>query len=133
MNAKALQLGMKDTHFLDPTGLNSGNVSNAQDLVKMVLAAQGYDLIHKATTSVSHLVELTGFKPMRFSNTNPLVQSMGWNIGISKTGFISKAGRCLVMKANINHRPVIIVLLDSGSKANRLGDANRIKEWMESV
>lgn len=133
MNAKARQLGMKDTHFIDPTGLSSGNVSNAQDLVRMVLAAQGYDLIHKATTSVSHLVEPTGFKPMRFSNTNPLVRNMAWNIGISKTGYISQAGRCLVMKANINHRSVVIVLLDSGSKASRIGDANRIKEWMESV
>ncbi len=133
MNAKARELGMNDTAFLDPTGLSSGNVSTAQDLVRMVLAAQGYDLIHKATTSVSHLVEPTGFKPMRYSNTNPLVRNMAWNIGISKTGYISQAGRCLVMKANINHHSIVIVLLDSRSKSNRIGDANRIKEWMESV
>ena len=133
MNAKARELGMKDTHFTDPTGLSSGNVSTAQDLVKMVLAAQGYDPIHKATTSVYHRVEPAGFKPMNFGNTNPLVRNASWNIGISKTGYISQAGRCLVMKANINHRPVVIVLLDSSSKRIRSGDAERIKEWMDSL
>jgi D-alanyl-D-alanine endopeptidase (penicillin-binding protein 7) len=133
MNAKARALGMKDTNFIDSTGLSSGNVSTAQDLVKMVLAAENYEPIHKATTSVYHRVEPTGFKPMSFGNTNPLVRNAAWNIGISKTGYISEAGRCIVMKANINHHSVVIVLLDSGSKRIRSGDADRIKEWMESV
>jgi D-alanyl-D-alanine endopeptidase (penicillin-binding protein 7) len=133
MNAKARQLGMSDTNFIDSTGLSSGNVSTAQDLVKMVLAAESYEPIHKATTSVYHRVEPTGFKPMSFGNTNPLVRNAAWNIGISKTGYISEAGRCIVMKANINHHSVVIVLLDSGSKRMRSGDADRIKEWMESV
>lgn len=133
MNAKALELGMTDTRFLDPTGLNSGNVSTAQDLVKMVLAAQNYNLIHNATTSYSHFVEPTGFRQMRFNNTNPLVKSASWDIGVSKTGYISEAGRCLVMQANINQRSVVIVLLDSWGKRTRLGDANRIKKWMESA
>jgi D-alanyl-D-alanine endopeptidase (penicillin-binding protein 7) len=133
MNAKARELGMKDTHFVDPSGLSSGNISTAQDLVKMVLAAQGYEPIHKATTSVYQRAKPVGFKPMSFGNTNPLVRNTSWNIGISKTGFISEAGRCLVMKANINHRPVVIVLLDSSSKRARSGDADRIKEWMETL
>ncbi len=72
-------------------------------------------------------------KPMSYGNTNPLVRNAAWNIGISKTGYISEAGRCIVMKANINHHSVVIVLLDSGSKRIRSGDADRIKEWMESV
>lgn len=131
MNAKARKLGMKDTHFSDPTGLSSNNVSTAQDLVKMVLAAQTYEPIHKATTSVYHRVVPEGFRPMSFGNTNPLVRNASWNIGLSKTGYISEAGRCLVMKADINHRPVVIVLLDSSSKRERAGDANRIKEWMD--
>jgi len=132
MNIKAHELGMKDTRFLDPTGLNSGNVSTAQDLVKMVLAAQSYEPIHKATTSSSHLVEMAGYRPMLYRNTNPLVKNASWDIGVSKTGYINEAGRCLVMKANINQRPVVIVLLDSWGKSTRIGDANRIKKWMES-
>jgi D-alanyl-D-alanine endopeptidase (penicillin-binding protein 7) len=132
MNAKARELGMKDTHFLDPTGLNSGNVSTAQDLVKMVLAAQAYEPIHKATTSSSHTVEPVGYRPMLYKNTNPLVRNASWDIGVSKTGYINEAGRCLVMQATIKHHPVVIVLLDSSGKRTRVGDANRIKKWMES-
>jgi D-alanyl-D-alanine endopeptidase (penicillin-binding protein 7) len=132
MNAKARELGMKDTRFLDPTGLNSGNVSTAQDLVKMVMAAQSYEPIHKATTTTSHTVEPSGFQPLVYRNTNPLVKNASWDIGVSKTGYISEAGRCLVMKVNINRRPVVIVLLDSWGKSTRIGDANRIKKWMES-
>ncbi|CAG0939571.1 serine-type D-Ala-D-Ala endopeptidase (penicillin-binding protein 7) [Gallionellaceae bacterium] len=133
MNAKARELGMKNTRFLDPSGLNSGNVSTAQDLVKMVQAAQSYDLIQKFTTASSHIVDVSGHRPMRFNNTNPLVKSASWNIGVSKTGFINEAGRCLVMQANIRQRPVVIVLLDSAGKQTRVGDANRIKKWMESA
>lgn len=133
MNAKAHELDMKNTRFLDPSGLNSGNVSTAQDLVKMVLAAQHYDLIHKFTTTSSHIVDVAGHRPMRFNNTNPLVKSASWDIGVSKTGFINEAGRCLVMQSNIKGRPVVIVLLDSVGKQTRVGDANRVKKWMESA
>ncbi len=131
MNRKARELGMTNTHFLDPTGLNSGNVSTAQDLVKMVLAAQQYDKIREFTTSTSHQVEPAGYRPLEFHNTNPLVKNASWDIGLSKTGYISEAGRCLVMEANINQRPVVIVLLDSWGKSTRVGDANRVKKWME--
>jgi D-alanyl-D-alanine endopeptidase (penicillin-binding protein 7) len=133
MNDKASELGMKDTRFLDPTGLSRGNVSTAQNLVKMVQAAQRYELIHKFTTTSSHVVGLAGRRTMRFSNTNPLVKNASWDIGISKTGYISEAGRCLVMQAKINQRPVVIVLLDSWGLRSRVGDANRIKKWMESA
>jgi len=132
MNAKAHALGMQNTRFFDPTGLDSDNVSTAQDLVKMVAAARNYALIHQYTTSTSHSVEGLRGRTMRFSNTNPLVRNASWNIGLSKTGYISEAGLCLVMEANINRRPVIIVLLDSWGKRTRVGDANRIKKWMES-
>jgi len=133
MNDKANELGMKDTRFLDPTGLNSGNVSTAHDLVKMVQAARCYDLIHEFTTTSSRVVDLAGHRSMRFSNTNPLVKNASWDIGVSKTGYISEAGRCLVMQAKINQRPVVIVLLDSWGAHTRVGDANRIKKWMESA
>ena len=133
MNDKARELGMKDTRFLDPSGLNSGNVSTAQDLVKMVQAAQHYNLIHKYTTTSSHIVDVAGHRPMQYNNTNPLVKNASWDIGVSKTGFINEAGRCLVMQANIGQRSVVIVLLDSVGKQTRVGDANRIKKWMESA
>lgn len=132
MNEKARELGMLHSHFLEPTGLNSGNVSTAQDLVKMVLAAQNYEPIHRATTSSSHTVEPSGYRPLLYKNTNPLVRNASWNIDVSKTGYINEAGRCLVMKTVINHRPVVIVLLDSWGKSTRIGDAKRIKKWMES-
>ena len=132
MNAKALELGMNNTRFLDPTGLNCDNVSTARDLVKMVAAARDYTLIHQYTTTASHSVDGWGGRELRFTNTNPLVRNASWDIGVSKTGFINEAGRCLVMEATINQRPVIIVLLDSWGKRSRIGDANRIKKWMES-
>jgi len=132
MNAKAHVLGMENTKFFDPTGLDSDNVSTAQDLVKMVAAARSYTLIHQYTTSTSHSVEGLRGRTMRFNNTNPLVRNASWNIGLSKTGYISEAGLCLVMETTINRRPVIIVLLDSWGKRTRVGDATRIKKWMES-
>lgn len=132
MNAKAAQLGMNSTKFFDPTGLNSDNVSTAQDLVKMVAATRAYPLIHQYTTTASASMDGWGGRELRFHNTNPLVKNASWNIGVSKTGFINEAGRCLVMQATINQRPVIIVLLDSWGKRTRIGDANRIKKWMES-
>lgn len=133
MNAKARELDMLNTRFLDSTGLNSDNVSTAYDLVRMVSAAREYPLIHQYTTTASHSVESgRRGREMRFVNTNPLVRNASWDIGVSKTGYISEAGRCLVMEATIKQRPVIIVLLDSWGKNSRIGDANRIKKWMES-
>jgi len=131
MNAKARELGMQNTRFLDSTGLSSNNVSTANDLVKMVLAARDYPLIHQYTTTASHSVDGWRGREMRFVNTNPLVKNASWDIGVSKTGYISEAGRCLVMEATISQRPVIIVLLDSWGKSTRIGDANRIRKWME--
>jgi D-alanyl-D-alanine endopeptidase (penicillin-binding protein 7) len=132
MNRKAQALGMTDTHFVDPTGLHSENVSTAQDLVKMVLAAQSYPAIHEATTTGAHEVDVGHNRQMSFRNTNPLVRNAKWEIGLSKTGYISEAGRCLVMEARISDRPVVIVLLDSWGKRTRVGDANRVRHWMES-
>lgn len=133
MNAKAQELGMTSTRFFDPTGLNSTNVSTAQDLVKMVMAAQGYPDIQRSTTTGSQVVQFDGRRSLHFSNTNPLVRNSEWEIGLSKTGYISEAGRCLVMQAKITNRPVVIVLLDSWGKRTRVGDAVRIKHWMENA
>ena len=133
MNAKARELGMTSSRFMDPTGLHSGNVSTANDLVKMVQAAQRYELIHRYSTATSHTVEREGKRPLRYHNTNPLVRNASWNIGLSKTGYISEAGRCLVMEARISEHPVIIVLLDSWGRNSRVGDANRVKKWMENA
>lgn len=132
MNAKAIQLGMTNTTFLDSTGLNSGNVSTAEDLAKMVAAAYQYPEIRMASTSPSHEVYVNGHTyGVNFNNTNGLVRAGQWQIGLSKTGYISEAGRCLVMQAQIAGEPMIIVLLDSNGKMTRIGDANRVRKWME--
>ena len=132
MNAKAHALGLTDTRFLDPTGLTPENVSSARDLVKLVDAAHQYPLIREFSTSDQYQVAVKG-RPQTFRNTNALVKNDGWTIGLSKTGYISEAGKCLVMQAWLNNKPTIIVLLDSWGKLTRIGDANRIKRWVESI
>jgi serine-type D-Ala-D-Ala endopeptidase (penicillin-binding protein 7) len=132
MNVKAQVLGLSNTHFVDPTGLDSANVSTAEDLAKMVQAAYQYPEIRVATTSSSSEVYIQGRNyPVNFNNTNGLVRGGEWQIGLSKTGFINEAGRCLVMQAIIAGEPMIVVLLDSNGKLTRIGDAKRIRKWME--
>lgn len=133
MNRKAAELGMTNSHFADPTGLNSENVSTAEDLVKMVKAAYQYPDIRTVSTTPSYDVPIHGMRHMvEFRNTNVLVRNGTWDIGLSKTGYISEAGRCLVMQAKVAAQPLIIVLLDSYGKNTRIGDAQRIKKWMQS-
>lgn len=131
MNAKALSLGLFETHFDDPTGISIGNTSSARDLARMAEAAFTYRLIREYTTSNEATVRL-GHRTLRFRNTNKLVENPQWQIGLSKTGFLDEAGRCLVMQSQVANRSVVIVLLDAKSKEARYGDANRIKRWMES-
>lgn len=134
MNRKAASLGMTRTRFLDATGLNSGNVASPRDVAKMIHAAYNYDFIRLASTSASHIVAVgRNGSPLEFRNTNALLRSStsGWNIGLSKTGFINEAGHCLAMQANVAERPLIIVLLDSQGTYGRIGDANRIRRWLE--
>ncbi len=132
MNAKARILGLTETHFSDPTGLTPENVSSAHDLVKMVNAAHQYPLIREYSTSEEYQVAVRGRQQI-FRNTNALVRNDDWSIGLSKTGYISEAGKCLVMQVWLNNKPTIIVLLDSWGKLTRIGDANRIKRWIESL
>jgi D-alanyl-D-alanine endopeptidase (penicillin-binding protein 7) len=130
MNLKAYLLGMTGTHFADATGLSSANVSTADDLAKLVAAAQGYAQIREYSTASAHQIRV-GRRPMNFHNTNRLIRASGWEIGLSKTGYISEAGRCLVMQAKLAGRNVIIVLLDSWGKYTRVADASRIRNWLD--
>ncbi len=132
MNRKAAELGMWHSRFVDGTGLSNGNVSSARDLSRLVGAAHRHPLIREYTTETQYTVRLANGRKMQFSNSNRLVRNSGWDIGLSKTGYISEAGRCLVMQAQIAATPVIIVLLDSWGHLTRLADANRIKKWIES-
>ena len=133
MNAKAVKLGMSHSHFTDPTGLSSDNMSTAKDLVKMVKAASEYPLIREFSTTPNAVVDVppTG-RTLAFQNTNALVRGGSWDIQLQKTGFIREAGRCLVMMANVASQPVVIVLLDSIGRMTRIGDANRIRHWLET-
>jgi D-alanyl-D-alanine endopeptidase (penicillin-binding protein 7) len=132
MNRKAAELGMRHTRFVDGTGLSSENVSTAQDLARLVGAAYRHALIREYTTDSAHTVELANGRRLQYSNSNRMVRSDAWEIGLSKTGYISEAGRCLVLQTKIAARPVIIVLLDSWGRLTRIGDANRLKRWIES-
>jgi D-alanyl-D-alanine endopeptidase (penicillin-binding protein 7) len=132
MNVKAKMIGLWDTRFSDSTGLDPANVSSPRDLVKMVSAASTYPLIREFSTTSERYVEIRG-RMHRFGNTNSLVRKDDWQIGISKTGYIREAGRCLVMQAWLLDQPVIIVLMDSEGRYTRTADAVRIKKWLESA
>ena len=131
MNTKAVQLGMTHTHYNDPTGLSKENVASAGDLAKLVQAASQNPTIREFTTDTGYTVPV-GRRMVAYHNTNSLVSNPGWDIVLQKTGFINEAGKCLVMKAKIEGKNVLIVLLDSVGKYTRFGDANRIKKWVES-
>jgi D-alanyl-D-alanine endopeptidase (penicillin-binding protein 7) len=134
MNEKAMQLGMNSAHFYDSTGLNPRNIATSRDLALMVKAAQRYPEIHQFSTAseYSFVSNLTG-NVMAYRNTNPLVKDPNWNIGVSKTGFINEAGRCIVMQAMINNMPVVMVLMDSNGKQARIGDVQRVRRWIEET
>jgi D-alanyl-D-alanine endopeptidase (penicillin-binding protein 7) len=132
MNAKAQLLGMSDTEYAEPTGLSSRNRSSARDLALLVEAAYRHDVIRDLSTSTGMRVE-AGARPIAFHNTNRLVHSPAWEIGLQKTGFISEAGRCLVMQAEVAGRALIMVFLDSVGRHARLGDAERVRQWVSST
>ncbi len=131
MNAKAKMIGMDNSTFADASGLDQRNTSTASDLARMVGAAYGYDVIRQVSTTSSYIVETDNYRPTQYRNTNALVSNKDWDIGLSKTGFIREAGHCLVMQAQISTRNLIIILLDGQGKMTRVGDANRIKKWLE--
>ena len=130
MNEKAAELGMSDSQFIEPTGLSPSNVSSPRDLVKLVRAAHSYPLIREYSTRDKATVKAFN-RPLRFVNTNGLVRNSHWEIELSKTGYISEAGRCLVMHVRLASKVLIVVLLDSWGKQSRIADANRIRKWLE--
>ena len=133
MNAKAAALGMHDSRFVDPTGLSPYNVSSARDLAKLVRAAHDYSVIRDFTTRDRATVRVSERgRPLTYVNTNGLVRQHRWEVGLSKTGYISEAGRCLVMRVRLASKDLIVVLLDSWGRYSRIGDAQRIKKWVET-
>ena len=130
MNRKAHELGMNDTHYVDSNGLSSSNVSSAQDLAKIVMAAYKVPTIRQFTTTPEHTVNANG-RTLHYVNTNRLVRGGEWDIGLQKTGFINEAGRCLVMQANVHGRNVVMVFLDSAGNLTRFADATRVRNWLE--
>ncbi|MBL8539728.1 MAG: D-alanyl-D-alanine endopeptidase [Betaproteobacteria bacterium] len=131
MNRKARAIGTRNTYYVEPTGLSSSNVSTARDLGQIVRTSYRYQLIREFSTTESYEVEIAEGRERLFHNTNGLVRSGEWDIGLQKTGYISEAGRCLVMQATIAAKPYIIVLLDAVGRYTRIADANRIKRWIE--
>lgn len=131
MNAKAQELGMTDTRYVEPTGLSSKNQSSAQDLSRLVAVASRQPIMRELSTSPGYEVAV-GRRTLQFHNTNPLVKSPNWDISLQKTGYIREAGRCLVMKAEVSGRTLIMVFLDSAGKLSRIADAERVRRWVES-
>ncbi|MBW3777565.1 D-alanyl-D-alanine endopeptidase [Aeromonas veronii] len=133
MNNKARQLGMRNTHFYDSTGLSTRNVSTAQDLGKLAAAAYRQPLIRQFTQDENREMRFSApAYSLMFNNTNPLVKNPDWDVRLSKTGFTDEAGRCLVMRAKPDSRELAIVLLNSVGKRTPIGDANRIRKWLKS-
>jgi D-alanyl-D-alanine endopeptidase (penicillin-binding protein 7) len=131
MNTKARELGMTSSNFSDSTGLNSSNVSSARDLAKLVVAAYQHPLIRQYSTDSRYAVD-PGGRMLEYRNSNGLIENPDWEIGLQKTGYISEAGRCLVMQVHVSSRPVVMIFLDSKSKQARLADASRIRKWLEN-
>ncbi len=131
MNAKAKFLGMNNTQYVEPTGLSSDNRSTAQDLAKLVVFASQNPLVSQLSTSTGYQVAV-GHRTMNYINTNRLTSNPNWEIDIQKTGYISAAGRCLVMQTKVAGRKLVMVFLDSVGKYSRLGDAERVRAWVES-
>ena len=131
MNATAQNLDMTQTRYTDASGLDSGNVSTAKDLVKLMTATGKHPLFQSMTTQASfHITDLRNGTSIPFVNTNRLVRKESWDIGLSKTGYTAAAGNCLVMQTTIGNRPLVIVLLNSWGRYSRLGDSNRIRDWL---
>ena len=132
MNVKARSLGMLSTSYVEPTGLSSKNQSSARDLAKLVDVASGDPLLREFSTSPGYQVAV-GNRTLQYNNTNRLIKNPSWDIGLQKTGYISEAGRCLVMQTKVAGRNLIMVFLDSAGKLSRLGDAERVRSWVESI
>ena len=130
MNTKARALGMPDTHFVEPTGLSSSNVSNARDLASLVREALEYPLVRQFSTASGLTVD-TGYRMVNYRNTNRLISSPTWDIGLQKTGYISEAGSCLVMQVSLDGQAVVMVLLDAAGSSSRFADARRLRAWLE--
>ncbi|MBE2262474.1 MAG: D-alanyl-D-alanine endopeptidase [Burkholderiaceae bacterium] len=132
MNIRALSLGMRDTRYVEPTGLSSRNQSSAKDLATLVAAAYTDPTLRELSTSPGHEVEV-GRRTLQYNNTNRLVKNPTWDIGLQKTGYISEAGQCLVMQAKVAGRKLIMVFLDSQGKLSRIADAERVRRWLENA
>jgi len=132
MNDKARALGMRNTHFVEPTGLSEENVSTPRDLVKLLRAVAKQPLIHRYTTDDTYEVRLGNGRRLVYNNTNRLVKNAKWDIKISKTGFINEAGECLVMLTRIGNRDLAVVLLNSTGRYSRIGDAVRLRDFVEN-
>ncbi|MDY0106490.1 MAG: serine hydrolase [Giesbergeria sp.] len=132
MNIKARLLGMTDTRYVEPTGLSSNNQSSARDLAVLVNVSHSDPVLREFSTSPGYEVAV-GNRTLQYNNTNLLVKNPAWDIGLQKTGYISEAGRCLVMQTQISGRKLIMVFLDSAGKLSRIGDAVRVRNWLESM
>ncbi len=133
MNQKARELGMRQTRFVEPTGLSPSNESTARDLATLVTEASRRPIIRHLTTSPGYDLTLNNNRVVQYRNSNRLTRRPDWDIGLQKTGFIREAGRCLVMQVTVAGRPLIMVLLDANNSTQRIQDAERVRSWVEAA
>jgi serine-type D-Ala-D-Ala endopeptidase (penicillin-binding protein 7) len=131
MNDTAEKLGLLSTSFADPSGLDPANRSTARDLAALVQHAYRFDRIREYSTTPEYAVSLRRARMTTFHNTNRLTRSADWDIGLSKTGYITASGQCLVLQAAVAGRPLIMVILDSSGKGGRIEDAIKLRSWLE--
>ena len=132
MNAKARQLGMTSTRYAESTGLDPHNVSSSLYLGILDSAASQYGLIRQFSTTPTYDFNL-GYRVLKSNNTNALVRNGGWNINLSKTGYINEAGRCVVMHTTVNSRPAVVVLLGASTSQARTNDATNLLTWLSTL
>lgn len=126
---KLKALEMTHTTIEEPTGVSSANRSTPGDLVKMAGAAASYPDIARITTDSHDVIDING-RSVEYRNTNRLVGQHGWNILLSKTGFTSPAGRCLIMRLQSAGQTVIVVLLNAKAKSSRMLDALNVRHFL---
>jgi D-alanyl-D-alanine endopeptidase (penicillin-binding protein 7) len=122
MNAKARSLKMRDTSFVDASGIDDDNVSTSSSLIKLVLAAQAYPLIVKSSQTPHMRIKLDeGY--FSYKNTNPLVNK---KFIVSKTGYIRAAGGCIALLMDTNKGRRVVVILGSKNTHTRIPEVRHL-------
>ncbi len=130
MNETAREMGLKNTHFAEPTGLSSENHTTAREITRVAAEAYRYPKIREYSTSPK-IEYFTQSGLIQVRSTNRLIREGHWDIGMQKTGYTGAAGHCMMLQTEVAGSRVLMVVLNSTSSANRVTDMKRMKDWYE--